>query len=123
MLLNREMLLAKESLKVEKVELSDGNFVFVRQMTGRERDRFEQSMLKPVRSEKGDLDYERTLEDFRAKLAVNVLCDEDGKNLLEPFDYEVLSQNMSAATLEKIVNVAQSLNRITNEDREGLVKN
>jgi hypothetical protein len=123
MLLDRTKLLSKETLKVQQVELGEGDFVFVRQMTGRERDRFERSLLLEVEDRKGNVTYKRALEDFRAKLAVNTLCDESGNNLLNPDDYNVLSQNMSAAKLEHIVNAAQELNKITEEDKDAMVKN
>lgn len=122
-LMNRERLLQKEELDVVKVDMADGEFVYVRQMTGRERDRFEQSLMQEVRDGRGNIDYVRSLEDFRAKLAVHTVCDEDGNNILSPEDYPTLSQNMSAFTLEKIINEAQKLNRITDEDAEALVKN
>lgn len=118
MLLDRSGLLKKEELKKEKVDLGNGEFVFVRQMTGRERDRFEQSLFK---EEDGKM--VRSLDDFRAKLAVNTICGEDGKNLLQPQDIVVLSTNMSAARLEKIVEIAQKLNKISEEDKEAMVKN
>lgn len=123
-LLNRAKLLEKEKLEVEKVELGNDEFVYVKQMTGRERDNFEQSLLKKNRDTKGQvIGYEQATEDFRAKLAVVTLCDETGKLLLEPRDYGTLSQNMSAARLEKIVNAAQKLNAISEQDKEELVKN
>lgn len=123
MLLSRELLLKKDVLKIEKVELGDGDFVYVRQMTGRERDRFERSLLREVTDKKGNTTYKQQLEDFRAKLVVGVICDETGKNLLQPGDYNALSENMSAAKLEAIVNKAQELNKITEEDKENLIKN
>lgn len=124
MFLNREALLKKEELRIEKVAFDNGDFTYVRQMTGRERDRFEQSLVKVIKDESGNIQgYERSLEDFRAKLAVNTVCDEKGILLLKPDDYELLSQNMSAAKLEKIVNMAQRLNRITEEDKKALIKN
>ena len=92
-------------------------------MSGRERDRFEQSLIKIKVNPDGSTSYERDLEDFRAKLAVNTICDENGNNLLRPEDYKALSQNMTAAKLEKIVEVAQRLNAITIQDEERLVKN
>lgn len=122
-LLDRKKLLEKEPLKIEKVEFGDGDFVYVRQMTGRERDRFERSMLREVEDKEGNVTYKRALEDFRAKLAVNTICDEKGQNLLEPGDYERLSQNMSAAKLEYIVDAAQKLNKISEKDKEAMVKN
>ena len=122
-ILNRESLLKKENLKKEKVNLGKDEYVFVRQMTGRERDRFEQSLLKEVIDNKGQSEFKRSLDDFRAKLAVHTVCDEEGNNLLRPEDVSILSQNMSAARLELIVNKAQELNKISEEDRENLIKN
>jgi hypothetical protein len=122
-MLGKEGLLKKEELKVKRVELDDGDFVFVRQMTGRERDRFDQSLMNEKKDRKGNTTYERNLNDFRAKLAVCTVCDEQGQNLLEWDDYKTLSSNMSSARLEKIVSEAQDLNRITEEDKENLVKN
>lgn len=122
-LLNRAALLAKENLKVEKVELGNDEFVYVRQMTGRERDKFEQSLIKEKTKEDGSADYERKLDDFRAKLAVCTICDESGKLILGYDDYELLSTNMSAARLEKIITEAQKLNKITDTDKKNLTKN
>ena len=123
MILSREKLLAKEKLEIEKVQLTKTEFVYVRQMTGRERDAFEQSCLKEVKHPGGKVEYKQSLTDFRAKLAVCTLSDKEGNALLQPNDYTTLSQNMSAATLEKIVNVAQRLNKISEEDKDALVKN
>ena len=76
-LLSRKRLLEKEELTIVKVEFENGDFVFVRQMTGHERDTFEQSLLKKNRDAKGVITgYEQATEDFRAKLAVVTLCDE-----------------------------------------------
>lgn len=146
-LLRRDQLLKKEELKKEKVALTtkvvkpaitkvvDGeeiivekevteivDYVFVRQMSGREKNTWEISQMKKVGVGR-KAQYDVTLEDFRAKLAVVTVCDEDGKLLFAPQDYKQLSENMSAATLEKIVDVAQRLNAIKEEDREEMVKN
>jgi ABC-type ATPase involved in cell division len=122
--LSRNLLLQKEELEKVKVDLGKGEFVYVRQMTGRERDNFEQSLIKEKKNAKGDVvSYDRALGDFRAKLAVVTCCDEDGKALFLPDDYSLLSQNMSAKRLELIVNAAQKLNAISEEDKEALVKN
>jgi len=122
-ILDRESLLLKQVLAIEKVELGEGAYVFVRQMTGRERDQWEQSLMKEVKTKKGMGEFVRSLEDFRAKLAVHTVCDEHGVNLLKPNDAALLSMNMGAARLELIVNKAQELNKITEEDKEDLVKN
>jgi hypothetical protein len=122
-LLDRSKLLAKEVLEIEKVELGEGNIVYVRQMNGRERDLFEASLLKKKTNAKGESTYEQNTEDFRAKLAVLTLCNEKGESLLQPGDYPILSQNMSAKRLEKIITTAQKLNAITEIDKENLTKN
>ena len=86
--MDRKMLLEKEKLEIVKVDFEDGNFVYVRQMTGHERDTFEQSLLKKNRDSKGTIiSYEQATEDFRAKLAVVTVCDEAGNTLLQPNDY------------------------------------
>ena len=121
--LTRESLLQKEELEVEQVDLGNGECVFVRQMTGRERDRWERSLFREEKDEKGDTTSVRAMDDFRAKLVVNCICDEHGKAILQFEDYETLSKNMSARKLEKIVNVAQQLNKISEEDKEALIKN
>lgn len=123
-LLDRNSLLKKEPVEIVKVDLGSDEFVYVRQMSGRERDTFEQSLIKETKDAKGEVTgYDRSLVDFRAKLAVVTICDEQGNTLLKPTDYETLSINMSARRLEKIVNEAQKLNAITEEDKENLVKN
>ena len=119
--LNKEMLLKKEELEIIKVDLGKDEVVYVRQMTGRERDKFERSLVKEDKAAKGG--FTTCLDDFRAKLAVCTICDAQGNLLLAITDASILSQHMSAARLEKIVNVAQGLNKITEEDKEGLLKN
>lgn len=121
--LNRELLLKRDDLKIEKVQLNKNEYVFVRQMTGRERDQFEQSILRKVTDQNGKVTYQQNLTDFRSKLCVCTVCDEEGKLLLTSEDVEVLSMNMSAYKLEKIITKAQSLNNMTEQDQQGLIKN
>lgn len=123
-LLTREALLQKDDLKVEKVELSKG-YVFVREMTGHEKDIWEQSMLKqkPSGNKNKGVEYETTLEDFRAKLAVVTVCDAEGDLLFKPEDARVLNKMMSATNMERIVTAAQKLNAISEQEKEELLKN
>jgi hypothetical protein len=123
-LLTREALLQKDDLKVEKVELSKG-YVFVREMTGHEKDVWEQSMLKqkPSGNKNKGIEYETTLEDFRAKLAVVTVCDADGNLLFKPEDAKVLNKMMSATNMERIVTAAQKLNAISEQEKEEILKN
>jgi hypothetical protein len=122
-LLTRESLLRKEKLKTVEVDLGEGQIVYVRQMTGREREQFESLLVKKIMKGGKVIDYRQAMDDFRAKLAVNCLCDAKGINLMRPEDYATLSQNMSAYKLTKIADAAGKLNGITEEDKEDLVKN
>jgi hypothetical protein len=121
--LTKQDLLKKELLEVKKVDLGRGEFIYVRQMTAYERDKFEQSLRKEVKNAKGETTFELSLENFRAKLAVCTVSDEKGDLLLGPDDYIALSKSMSASRMEKIINEAQKLNAISEEDKEGLLKN
>ena len=122
-LLDRSSLLKRDELKIEKVILSKDDFVFVREMTGRERDQFETSLIREVKRPNGEVEYVRSLEDFKAKLAVNSLCNEKGDLLLKPHDYQELSKNIAADKLQKIVEVALSLNGMGEEDLKKVRKN
>ncbi len=121
-LLTKEFLLTKGDLKKEKVMLTDKDYVFVREMTGKERDWFEQSLLKKVKRAGKD-DYESNLDNFRSKLAVITMCDVKGDALLSPTDFVKFSESISAAQLSKIVDVAQRLNAMNEKDKDDLVKN
>lgn len=122
--LTRDILLQKDDLQIEKVELTRG-FVFVREMTGREKDIWEASLMKekPSGNKQQGVQYETSLEDFRAKLAVVTVCDEEGNLLFKPTDARALSTSMSASNIEKIVSVAQRLNAVTQGDKDEMLKN
>jgi len=122
-LLNKERLLTKAELQLKKVDLGKGDFVFVREMTGRERDSFEKMILVDEENEKGETVFKRNFKDFRAKIVTMTMCDEKGNLLLDINDVEKLSTNMSASQLEKIVKVTKELNKMDVEDSAELVKN
>jgi hypothetical protein len=119
-LLKRDILLQKQELQIEKVNLENGDFVYVKEMTGREREIFERSLYFYDKNSKEIIDRN---ENFRAKLVVCSVCDEDGKLLLKPSDVEQLSDSIGAKRLELIVNKAQELNKIGEDDKKQLTKN
>jgi hypothetical protein len=123
-LLSREKLLQRQQLPMEKVEFDNGDYVFVRAMTGYDRGVFEQSILKEKLDAKGEfIGYDRANDNFRGKLAVLTICDENGDLLLEPGDYDLFSKSISIVNLEKIIEMSQRLNVITPKDKEDLTKN
>jgi len=117
MLLTKESLLKRQELKIEKVDLGGSDFVFVREMTARERDEYELSLLPDEEGEKRDM------TDFRARLAVRTICDKKGNLVLCTDDIQALSMNMGAARMREIANAAGKLNKITQEEQEELEKN
>jgi hypothetical protein len=124
--LTKEQILAKEKLEIERVPLGKDH-VFVRQMTAHEHSIYQSMLAKeaPVLDEAGKETGEttvmRTPEDWPSKLVACCLCDEKGTLILQPEDWEVLAQNKTGATLDKIATAALKLNRI--KDQEAAVKN
>ena len=122
-MLKREDLLKREELEIKKVDFENGDFVYVREMYGREKNRFERSIMEEVKNAEGKTEYKQNLADFQAKLAIQTLCDESGVNLMKPADAWELSKNIGAKRLDIIVTFAQELNKITKEDKEKMLKN
>jgi len=121
-LLARDFLLQKVELKKEKVMLTKTDYVFVRQMTGKEKEELERSMLR--QTGKGvNIQVETDTVNYKAKLAVATVCDDNGVLIFKPSDVSTLNNNIDAATLELIVDVSQRLNKITQDDKEEQIKN
>jgi len=120
--LNKEELLKKEELKIEKVELSKGH-VYVREMTAHEKNVWDTSLMKKIPGRGRISEYEVSLDDFNAKLAVVTLCDKDGNLLFKPEDTKLLSKSLTASNMDKIITMAQKLNAISQEDKEEMLKN
>lgn len=115
-ILSRDEILTAPDLPMERVEVPEwGGSVYVRTMTGAERDAWEVNDVKR-RKETGDSG------NIRAMLAALTLCDQSGKLLFSLADVETLG-GKSAAGLDRVVDVALKLNRITQSDFEDLEKN
>jgi len=93
-------------------------------MTGKEKNTWEQSMMKKTSSQgQSGVGYETTLDNYKAKLAVVTMCDGDRKLLFDMRDLHKINEMMSASNLEKVVNAAQKINAISEEDKEDILKN
>jgi hypothetical protein len=109
--LTRSAILAADDLPREAVNVPEwGGEVFVRTLTGGERDRFE-----------GWIQGDR-FDAFRAKLAVLCVCDESGARVFADDDVALLS-GKSTKPLDRIVEAAYRLNRFTTADLETIAKN
>lgn len=133
-LIGRDRLLAKEKLEIEKLDLGNGDFVYVTEMTAAEQGKLQETFLS-MKIDSKDLTQEKlkeniqesiqttNLELYKAALVVLTICDEKGEKLLKWEDRKELNENMGAKTMDKIVKVAQKLNKISEEDKEELIKN
>lgn len=112
-MISKSDILAVQDLKKEAVAVPEwGGDVFIRTMTGLERDQFEQSL---------SIDGQRRLENLRARLLVKTLVDEHGVRLFDDADAEALG-GKSAAALDRCFDVAQRLNGL-GPAQEAIAKN
>lgn len=128
-LLTRETALKLEHFAIEKVDVTEWGelnsetgqpeptFVFVRELSAKEKDDFEMSLL----SHKGRK-RKVNLENFRARLAVLVCCDENRQPVFLPSDVEWLTKK-PVRVLSRITEAAKRLNDLSDEDEEELLKN
>lgn len=118
MLLDREAILKANDIEKREVYIPEwGGSVYVRGMTGRERDQFEASIIR----QRGR-DTEINMKNARAKLVVMCTVDQEGNRLFTDADIALLA-NKSAKALDRIFAVAQELSGITREDMEELTEN
>jgi hypothetical protein len=91
--------------------------VFVRELSSRERDMFEESVHKG-KGAKRELNFINA----RAKLVAVACCDADGNLIFQPEDVEWLT-NKPVGFLNRIYNAAMKINGFTDEDEEELLGN
>jgi hypothetical protein len=114
-MLTKDDILKADDIEIEPVEAWHGT-VYVRGMTGTERDAFEASVIT-MRGTKQSIN----LRNVRAKLCVMTLCEKSGARLFEDSDMEALS-GKAASELQKVFAVAQRLSGITEKDVEELTE-
>jgi len=117
-ILTRDDILQVQDLPKELVEVPEWDgAVYVRGLTGAERDALEASIV-----EQRGRSTRMNLMNLRAKLVAMSVVDEEGNRLFSDADVEKLGQK-SAAALNRIFEVAQRLSGLTSEDVEELTKN
>lgn len=116
--LKDQFLALQNKLKIESVKV-DGmtDPVYVRTLTGRERDAFEASCFQ----QKGK-DRVLNTENLRAKLLVRSICDASGERLFTDADV-VLLGNMPSDVLDTLFAKAQELSGLGAKDVEEMVGN
>lgn len=121
MRLTREQILQADDLPKQPVPVPEwGGEVYVRTLTGHERDAWEaECVLFDGRKATTNMD---ALNRTRARLCARCICDETGKRLFTDEDIEALGAK-SAAALDRVYEVAAKLNKVSKEDLEELAKN
>lgn len=116
--LSREAILQADDIEIRKVEIPEwGGYVYVRGMTGKERDDYEASLVK----QRGR-DTQVNMRNARAKLVVLCAVDEQGNKLFSESDIAKISRK-SAKAIDRIFAVARELSGITEDDMEELTEN
>lgn len=98
--------------KVPTEGWGDG-FVWVRMLSGKERDKYEDGIR---------VDGKADLTNCRARFAVLVVCDAQGKRLFTDEDADALGEHC-CLHLDRIFEIGGSLNGLYKRDLEELIKN
>jgi hypothetical protein len=115
MALTKEQILAADDLSREAIDVPEwGGVVYVRVLTGAERDRFESDTVGSGKKV--------NMANIRARLAVLCLVDGDGIRLFDDGDVIALGKK-SASALSRVFNTAMRLNGMSQSDVEELAKN
>ena len=126
-ILTKEQILEAQDMTIEKVDVSKwwGEPVFVRALSGAERDEFEQESLEApvdIGDTPDDAKRKVNMRNFRARLAVKTICDESGTRLFTDAEADALGAK-NAKPLDLIFDVAQRLSGFRKEDVDELTKN
>lgn len=117
--LGKKEILSAADARYEDVDVPEwGGTVRVKAMSGRKKDAFEASVTTVRRNGNKVLQLPN-LENVRAKLLARCLVDEDGALIFGEDDIAELGSKSSAA-LDRVVDVAKRLNRMTNGDIQEL---
>lgn len=110
-MLTRDQILAASDLPREEVQVPEwGGSVFIKTMTGTQRDTFESEFNR------------LGIINARARLAILTVCDAEGNPLFDAKDLLDLGAK-SGAALDRIFTAAMKLNRMGKEDIEALEGN
>lgn len=116
--LTREAILTIHDSQIEAVEVPEwGGTVYVRSMTGAERDWLEGQVVQ-----REGKSVKLNHENIRAKVVMMTVCDADGIRLFTEADISVLA-NKSGAALDRVFQVAARLGRLREEDLAELARN
>lgn len=128
--LTKDSIFEKEDVKKEWIDIPEwGGGLYVKVLSGEERDIFEASMF--TTNDQGG--YAHNLENMRARLIAFVAVDGNNKPIFDSaLKYDIKNKiygdvaelgKKSSIILDRIYVVAQRLNKLRKEDVEDLTKN
>lgn len=116
--LSKDEILKAQDFTFEDVDVPEwGGKVRVRCMTGTERDAYEASIYEMKGTE---VKFNR--EDLRSKLLARVIVDEKNERLFTDAEVKLLGRK-NAKVIDRLFNVAQRINALTETDVKVLEKN
>ena len=117
-ILNMKQILSADDLESQTMTIPEwGGEVIIRTMTEAERSKIEASVIQQNGSNQSV-----NMERYKVKVVVASLVDEEGKRLFTQKNIDALRQK-SARPINRIVNAAQKLNGISDDDVEELMGN
>lgn len=117
----RDQILGADDRPREAVACPEwGATVFIRTMSGLERDAFEIEQLTLRESDPGN--KRANLSNFKARLCVRCAVDENGEPIFKPGDAAALGAK-SSKVLARLYDAASRLNGLADEDVEALAGN
>jgi len=120
--LTREQILGAQDRKIVQVatpEWGDGAFVFIRALTGAERDELEGANSAEAKEAEKE---GRKPRDLRARFCAAFLCDSQGTPLFTLADVDSLT-GKSGAVMTRVLIAGMKLNAMRERDIEELEKN
>lgn len=101
-ILTKDSIISSNDLPRERVSVPEwGGDVFIRTMSGADRDAFEASLS----------DENRRMKNIRARLVALTLCDETGIRLFSDEDVDQLGAK-SASVLDRLFSISQRINKL-----------
>jgi hypothetical protein len=108
MALDRKSILAADDVRKEKIAVPEwGGDVFLRVLTGTDRDRFEESYA------------DQKMKAFRIRFLLLALCDEDGERLFSDDEADILGKK-SSVVINRLFEAGWKLNAFTQEAVDAL---
>ena len=107
--LSKSQIISANDLKLAELDMTSewGGTVYIRTLTGSERDQFEEAYS------------EQKMKNFRARFLVLSLCDDKGQRLFEDGEIAILGKK-SSTSINKAFEAAWKHNAFTNEAVESL---